>query len=88
MRHAEYGTHDRKGGVVSLGQGSAAVNVYGDGYGDGTIRWNLAGPKERYAVANLCGWNSRTAQRLARCTWEKLSSAARRVMVNHGIKGE
>jgi hypothetical protein len=55
------------------------------------IRWGLAGPVTRRAVVELCGWRNKqgnmtpTGRRIAHTTWDKLSTAAQRVLTNHGI---
>uniref|UniRef100_A0A6M3XV20 Uncharacterized protein n=1 Tax=viral metagenome TaxID=1070528 RepID=A0A6M3XV20_9ZZZZ len=56
-----------------------------------SIKWTSAGPNERKAVVELCGWRNRTGnatpmgKRIASTPWEKLSPAAKQVLTNHGI---
>jgi len=55
------------------------------------IKWTLAGPHERKAVVELCGWRNKSGnatpmgKRITSTPWDKLSPAARQVLTNHGI---
>ena len=49
------------------------------------IHWSKIGPRERAAVAALCGWATRTGRRIARTEWPQLSPAARNVLTRHGV---
>ena len=56
------------------------------------IRWSESGTPTRKAVVELCGWANKSGKAtphgmvIARTEWDDLSSAARRVLENHGIK--
>lgn len=56
-----------------------------------SISWIKAGPLERIAVVELCGWHNRKGiatpmgKRIARTQWIKLSPAAKNVLLGHGI---
>ena len=50
------------------------------------IRWKSDGTKTKQGVCEMCGWSPRTAKRIANTPWEKLSPAAKKVLINHGIR--
>jgi len=55
------------------------------------INWDVSGYSVRIAVVELCGWcNKRgnatpTGKKIARQSWETMSTAARNVLTQHGI---
>lgn len=55
------------------------------------INWSKNGIAVRTAVVELCGWRNKSGnatpmgKRIARTEWNNLSSAAKRVLINHGI---
>jgi hypothetical protein len=57
------------------------------------IYWDKSGIPTRIAVVELCGWcNKRgtatpTGKRISTTKWDDLSSAAKNVLLRHGIKG-
>lgn len=59
-----------------------------------TINWRIAGPLERKAVVELCGWRNKSGQatpmglRIAKTEWTDLSICAQQVLIRHGIKHE
>jgi len=56
-----------------------------------TIHWDKSGIPTRTAVVELCGWTNKsgkatpTGNKIAKTEWSKLTSAAQRVLTNHGI---
>jgi hypothetical protein len=56
-----------------------------------TIRWDYSGFETRKAVCELVGWRNKkgnatpTGLKIARTSWEKLSEAAKNVLIRHGI---
>ena len=57
-----------------------------------TINWNSSGPLLRKATVELCGWCNKkgnatpTGIRISKTNWKDLTPAAKRVLINHGIK--
>jgi len=56
-----------------------------------TVSWSAAGPAVRMAVVELCGWANQhgnatpTGKRITETSWDGLTSAARRILLSHGI---
>ena len=55
------------------------------------IKWDSSGPLEKKAIVELCGWcnikgtATPTGKRIAKTIWAKLSPAASKVLLNHGV---
>lgn len=55
------------------------------------VHWNTSGINSRLAVVELCGWHNKsgkatpTGQKIAKTEWDKLSTAAKRIIEKHGI---
>lgn len=55
------------------------------------IRWDTSGYTVRLAVVELCGWKNKhgnatpTGKRIARESWDSMSSACRNILARHGI---
>lgn len=55
------------------------------------IKWDVSGQPTRIAVVELAGWRNKygnatpMGQRIARTDWDNLTSAARNVLIYHGI---
>jgi hypothetical protein len=55
------------------------------------IKWDVSGQPTRIAVVELAGWRNKygnatpMGQRIARTDWDNLTSAARNVLIHHGI---
>ena len=55
------------------------------------IKWDSSGQPTRIAVVELAGWRNKygnatpMGQRIARTDWDNLTSAARNVLIHHGI---
>ncbi len=56
------------------------------------VKWDSSGQFTRIAVVELLGWRNckgnatPTGKRIARTNWDKLTPAARNVLVNHGVE--
>ncbi len=57
-----------------------------------TIRWDYSGLHQRLAVVELCLWVNKdgnatpTGKRIAKQSWDQMSSAARNILIRHGIE--
>lgn len=58
----------------------------------GIIYWENETTHMREVVVEVCGWRNKSGKatpmgkRIARTSWDKLSTAAKNVLLNHGIQ--